>query len=226
MKRLQWLMSRYTGYVGVTNHMGAKFEATHGFVPAGARGAEAARPALCRRRERAGLQRRDRSPMRSVSTIPWSVCRSMRAIRRPATGQLESVAKERGAAIGVATRQARHHQAARRMGRQARRQGHRARARSAPRCGRSAKLNRPSMTDKERLPYRPCVGVMLLNARAASSSDGAPTAATRRRAPERGGRCRKAASMRAKTPRPPRGASLPRKPAFAARASSRERGIG
>jgi uncharacterized protein len=26
MKRLQWLMSRYTGYVGVTNHMGAKFE--------------------------------------------------------------------------------------------------------------------------------------------------------------------------------------------------------
>jgi len=28
MKRLQWLMSRYTGYVGVTNHMGAKFEAS------------------------------------------------------------------------------------------------------------------------------------------------------------------------------------------------------
>src|SRR6185437_12950009 len=26
MKRLQWLMSRYTGYVGVTNHMGNKFE--------------------------------------------------------------------------------------------------------------------------------------------------------------------------------------------------------
>src|SRR5690606_31264898 len=28
IKRLQWLMSRYTGYVGVTNYMGAKFEAT------------------------------------------------------------------------------------------------------------------------------------------------------------------------------------------------------
>jgi hypothetical protein len=28
LKRLQWLMSRYTGYVGVTNHMGAKFEVT------------------------------------------------------------------------------------------------------------------------------------------------------------------------------------------------------
>jgi polysaccharide deacetylase 2 family uncharacterized protein YibQ len=28
MKRLQWLMSRYTGYVGLTNHMGAKFETT------------------------------------------------------------------------------------------------------------------------------------------------------------------------------------------------------
>jgi uncharacterized protein len=26
MKRLQWLMSRYTGYVGITNHMGSKFE--------------------------------------------------------------------------------------------------------------------------------------------------------------------------------------------------------
>jgi uncharacterized protein len=34
MKRLQWLMSRYTGYVGVTNHMGAKFESsTDSFVP-------------------------------------------------------------------------------------------------------------------------------------------------------------------------------------------------
>jgi uncharacterized protein len=34
MKRLQWLMSRYTGYVGVTNHMGAKFEsATDSFTP-------------------------------------------------------------------------------------------------------------------------------------------------------------------------------------------------
>ena len=28
VKRLQWLMSRYTGYVGVTNHMGAKFQAS------------------------------------------------------------------------------------------------------------------------------------------------------------------------------------------------------
>ena len=28
LKRLQWLMSRYTGYVGVTNQMGAKFEAS------------------------------------------------------------------------------------------------------------------------------------------------------------------------------------------------------
>ncbi len=48
MKRLQWLMSRYTGYVGVTNHMGAKFEATSAVADAGARGAETARPALCR----------------------------------------------------------------------------------------------------------------------------------------------------------------------------------
>jgi polysaccharide deacetylase 2 family uncharacterized protein YibQ len=30
MKRLQWLMSRYAGYVGVTNQMGSKFEVTQG----------------------------------------------------------------------------------------------------------------------------------------------------------------------------------------------------
>ena len=34
MKRLQWLMSRFTGYVGVTNLMGAKFEtSTESFAP-------------------------------------------------------------------------------------------------------------------------------------------------------------------------------------------------
>lgn len=34
LKRLQWLMSRFTGYVGVTNLMGAKFEATQdAFLP-------------------------------------------------------------------------------------------------------------------------------------------------------------------------------------------------
>ena len=34
LKRLQWLMSRFTGYVGITNLMGAKFETTQAsFVP-------------------------------------------------------------------------------------------------------------------------------------------------------------------------------------------------
>ena len=34
LKRLQWLMSRFTGYVGITNLMGAKFEPTQAsFVP-------------------------------------------------------------------------------------------------------------------------------------------------------------------------------------------------
>ena len=48
MKRLQWLMSRYTGYVGVTNHMGNKFETISAVAGADARGVEAARTALCR----------------------------------------------------------------------------------------------------------------------------------------------------------------------------------
>lgn len=34
LKRLQWLMARFTGYVGVTNHMGAKFASTQSaFLP-------------------------------------------------------------------------------------------------------------------------------------------------------------------------------------------------
>ena len=46
MKRLQWLMSRYTGYVGVTNQMGAKFETTQASLVPGARGDEGARAAV------------------------------------------------------------------------------------------------------------------------------------------------------------------------------------
>ncbi len=34
LKRLQWLMARFTGYVGITNHMGAKFASTQeAFLP-------------------------------------------------------------------------------------------------------------------------------------------------------------------------------------------------
>ena len=57
----------------------------------------------------------------------------------------------------------RYRQATCRMGQQARSQRHRARARQCRSALPAAKLIGFSMTDPEGLPYRPCVGVMLLN---------------------------------------------------------------
>ena len=104
MKRLQWLMSRYTGYVGVTNHMGAKFEAaTESFMP------------VLEELKRRGLlyvddgstqeshRREDRQRHRS------GIFRGQRADRRRQSAaeiakqlaKLEELAKEHGIAIGV-----------------------------------------------------------------------------------------------------------------------------
>ena len=101
MKRLQWLMSRYTGYVGVTNHMGEKFEATtESFTPV--------LEELKRRgllyvddgsREGFATSRRSQAP--SVSNIPWSMCRSMAGDIGSNWPSSRQAAKERGAAIGV-----------------------------------------------------------------------------------------------------------------------------
>jgi uncharacterized protein len=101
MKRLQWLMSRYTGYVGVTNHMGTKFEAT----------SDAMTPVLEELKRRGLLYIDDGSvqdstagqiagaigldfSVASVQIDPNNVAKQL--------AQLEATAKERGAAIGVA----------------------------------------------------------------------------------------------------------------------------
>ena len=77
------------------------------------------------------------------------------------------------------------------------------------------------MTDKGALPYRPCVGIMLLNregkAFVGRRSEGS-------NAPEgegNGGRCRKEASMKARSRRMPPAVNCSRRPGCAAPASSR-----
>ncbi|HAH64587.1 MAG TPA: hypothetical protein DCL72_03715 [Rhizobiales bacterium] len=105
LKRLQWLMSRYTGYVGITNHMGAKFEAAR----------DSLLPVLEEMKRRGLLFVDDGSSQQSAagqiaSTIGLdysAVSVQIDAGASPADmakqlAQLEALAKERGTAIGVA----------------------------------------------------------------------------------------------------------------------------
>ena len=100
MKRLQWLMSRYTGYVGVTNHMGEKFEAT----------SESMTPVLEELKRRGLLYVDDGSAKDStVSQIAGAIGLDYSVANvqidpsnlAKQLAQLETTAKERGAAIGV-----------------------------------------------------------------------------------------------------------------------------
>lgn len=104
MKRLQWLMSRYTGYVGITNHMGAKFEATQ----------ESFQPVLEELKRRGLLYVDDGSVQQStagqiagVVGLDYSIASvQIDANQSPAEiakqlARLEAMARERGAAICV-----------------------------------------------------------------------------------------------------------------------------
>lgn len=104
MKRLQWLMSRYTGYVGVTNLMGGKFETTQ----------NAMTPILEEMKSRGLLYVDDGSVQGSTAGqiagtigLDYSVASvQIDANASPADiakqlAKLESLAKEKGAAIGV-----------------------------------------------------------------------------------------------------------------------------
>jgi polysaccharide deacetylase 2 family uncharacterized protein YibQ len=106
MKRLQWLMSRFTGYVGVTNHMGAKFEAAQ----------DAFLPVLEELKARGLLYLDDGSAQQStagqiagVLGLDYSVANvQIDGVQSPADiakalAKLEALAKERGCAIGVAS---------------------------------------------------------------------------------------------------------------------------
>jgi uncharacterized protein len=100
IKRLQWLMSRYTGYVGVTNHMGGKFQAS----------AESIQPVL-EELKRRGLLYIDGEATKESPTekVAKAIGLDYFAVNVQLDGgdpaqqltKLEQAAKERGAAIGV-----------------------------------------------------------------------------------------------------------------------------
>ncbi len=101
IKRLQWLMSRYTGYAGVTNDMGAKFEITEASL----------RPVLEEVKRRGLLYLDDGSVEGSVAGqvakdigLDYSVAQVQLDSAQMAKdlAALEAAAKAQGAAIGVA----------------------------------------------------------------------------------------------------------------------------
>jgi len=101
IKRLHWLMSRYAGYVGVTNHMGAKFAATQG----------ALQPVLEELKRRGLIYFDDGSAPGSTAGqiadglgLTYSVAqvRLDSAQLAKALAELEAAAKASGTAIGVA----------------------------------------------------------------------------------------------------------------------------
>jgi polysaccharide deacetylase 2 family uncharacterized protein YibQ len=106
MKRLQWLMSRFTGYVGVTNQMGAKFETTQASLV----------PVLEEIKARGLLfvddgTVKDSAGSQVAGTIGLDYAAAdvqIDAVPSPddinkALARLEAVAKEKGSAIGVAS---------------------------------------------------------------------------------------------------------------------------
>jgi hypothetical protein len=101
VKRLQWLMSRYTGYVGVTNHMGAKFEATQASLA----------PVLEEVKARGLLYLDDGSVQGSTAGqiassigLDYSVANvQLDGDVAKGLAELEALAKQKGAAIGVAS---------------------------------------------------------------------------------------------------------------------------
>jgi polysaccharide deacetylase 2 family uncharacterized protein YibQ len=101
LKRLQWLMSRYTGYVGVTNLMGAKFDTS----------APSLQPVLEEMKRRGLLYVDDGATAESPATkIAETIGLDYSTVSvqidagdvAKQLAKLEAAAKERGAAIGVA----------------------------------------------------------------------------------------------------------------------------
>ncbi len=106
LQRLHWLMTRFTGYVGLTNNMGAKFAAAQAaFLPvleeARTRGliylddGTGARSAATQIASDSGLLYQ--TAQVRIDAVPDAV-----EIRK-ALGRLEVLARERGAAVGVAS---------------------------------------------------------------------------------------------------------------------------
>ena len=143
MKRLQWLMSRYTGYVGVTNHMGNKFETS----------AQSLEPMLEELKRRGLLYVDDGVPDSTAGQIANTIGLdySLASVQIDGSQSAAEIAKQlaklEAAGEGARHRHRRgaaqihHRQADCGMGRQARRQGHRPRAGQRRSAVAAAKLN-------------------------------------------------------------------------------------
>jgi uncharacterized protein len=104
--RLHWLMSRFQGYVGVTNLMGARFTATEpAFAPVlreiGKRGLIYVDDGASHRSLAAQIARSDNVPFARVE-LTIDADPTPQKIDR-ALARLEALAKERGYAIGIAS---------------------------------------------------------------------------------------------------------------------------
>jgi polysaccharide deacetylase 2 family uncharacterized protein YibQ len=104
--RLQWLMSRFQGYVGVTNLMGARFTAAESALApvlreVGKRGLLYLDDGASHRSLAAQIANSDNVPFAraeltiDASPTPQNIDRAL--------GRLEALAKERGHAIGIAS---------------------------------------------------------------------------------------------------------------------------
>ena len=104
--RLHWLMSRFQGYVGITNYMGARFTATE----------QALAPVLREAGKRGLIYLDDGSSQRSLAgqiaganniPSPRPTDASTQCRRRPRStarsARLETMARERGIAVGMAS---------------------------------------------------------------------------------------------------------------------------
>ena len=104
--RLHWLMSRFQGYVGIANYMGARFTVVRAGAGAGAARGQQARPDLPRRRLLAAQprepdRRRQQSHLRQGDAVLDAVPTAADIDR--ALGRLETLARERGTAVGMAS---------------------------------------------------------------------------------------------------------------------------
>ena len=175
--------------------------------------------AACKARPRArspstiGLDYSVASVQIDANASPADIAKQLAKLE--ATGQGAGCGDRRGEG------QARHRQAARRMGGQAAEQGLRAGARQRRGALATAKLILSH--DRQRGAALPALRRhhAAQPRKGSPSSGGAPTGAARLRASANGGRCRKAAWTKARRPSRPRVASYSRRPACAASASSR-----
>ena len=248
LDRLYWHLSRFQGYAGIANFMGGRFVVTDAVMQPIVR--EAAKRGLGYLRRRLGAAQRRRVAGRRPGD---AVCQGRCRDRRGADGRGNRPGAGKARKSGEGTRDRGRHRlgaadfdrADRRLDQGARKPWHHAcaidnrdaeikiqlrstgrrgvRTEQAHDIGGATARGFDGMARYEDLPYRTCVGMMLINPAGSSSSAAAPAASSMSTNPT-SGRCRKAASIPARIPGRPPSANSTRKPASArSRNSARSR---